>query len=166
MPVFGGKRDISLFRFINRELINKIVDTAVDVYKISLSSTKANLYGESTNKIYKVALRLHCLVHDLREQEMSYEEYGVTVNQNVNFTFLRDELMDKQLVMEAGDIIQWNEKYWEVDTVVENKLFIGKNPDTNKDYDGTHGWDVGITCNTHMTRRTKLNIERARAGNN
>jgi len=33
MALFGGQRDISLFRTLNRELINEIIDTEVDIFK-------------------------------------------------------------------------------------------------------------------------------------
>ena len=53
MALFGGQRDISLFRTLNRELINDLVDTEVDIFKTSVYDVNDNLYGEAINKIYK-----------------------------------------------------------------------------------------------------------------
>ena len=52
MPLFGGSRDISLFRTMNRELINDIIQTEIAYYKIILDQTVTNVYGESNKKYY------------------------------------------------------------------------------------------------------------------
>ena len=40
MALFAGERDISLFRSINRELINDIIDTKVDIVKAAIKDIK------------------------------------------------------------------------------------------------------------------------------
>ena len=50
MPLFGGSRDISLFRHMNRELINDIIQTEIGYYKIVLDQNQPNLYGEAPDK--------------------------------------------------------------------------------------------------------------------
>ena len=52
MPLFGGSRDISLFRTMNKELINDIIQTEIGYYKFVLQDSETNLYGESENKTY------------------------------------------------------------------------------------------------------------------
>ena len=42
MALFGGQRDISLFRTLNRELINELVDTEVDIFKTSIYDVDDN----------------------------------------------------------------------------------------------------------------------------
>ena len=44
MSLFGEARDISLFRHINRELINNIIEQQVGYYKIVLDRTKPPLF--------------------------------------------------------------------------------------------------------------------------
>ena len=61
MTLFGGQRDISLFRNINRELINKIIDTEVDIIKAAIKDIKENLYGEALGKQYFQNVRVGCL---------------------------------------------------------------------------------------------------------
>ena len=51
MPLFGGARDISLIRTMNRELINDIIQTEIAYYKLELDQTITNVYGESNKKI-------------------------------------------------------------------------------------------------------------------
>ena len=55
--------------------------------------------------------------------------------------------------MEIGDIISWNDSYWEVNGVVENQLVYGQTENS-----------LTITVSTHMSRRSKLQIERVRTG--
>jgi hypothetical protein len=166
MPLFGGKRDISLFRNINREIINKIIDTEIDYYKISLVDTNTNLYGESDNKIFFLPVRVHSIIGQLEDQETMYKEYGVDVDQTNTFSFLKDDLRNRNLVPEVGDVIHWNEIYWEIDRIIENKYFMQRNHDTNKTIGRDWGWSVDITCVAHSTRRTKLDVEESRFGDN
>jgi hypothetical protein len=62
MPLFGGARDVSLFKTMNRELINDIIQTEIAYYKLALNQTISNIYGESTKKSYYEPLRLSCLI--------------------------------------------------------------------------------------------------------
>ena len=43
MALFGSARDASLLRSVNRELINRYIDTEVGLYKLDLQSTPSNL---------------------------------------------------------------------------------------------------------------------------
>ena len=43
MALFGGSRDVSLFRSLNKELINDIIQTEVAYYKFTLVCSRANL---------------------------------------------------------------------------------------------------------------------------
>ena len=45
--MFGRARDVSLFRHVNRELINNIITQQVGYYKYMGEDTKDNIYGES-----------------------------------------------------------------------------------------------------------------------
>ena len=49
---------------------------------------------------------------------------------------------------EIGDIIKYNENYYEIDNINEVQL-IGSRPEYNHN----------IICETHLTRRSSLNIE-------
>ena len=46
MALYGGQRDISLFRHVNRELIGNVISQQCAYYKYKLEETKTNLYGE------------------------------------------------------------------------------------------------------------------------
>lgn len=175
MALFGGQRDISLFRRLNRELINEIIDTEVDIFKAAIHDTVGNLYGEALNKVYKQGVRVACLI-DHEENEWSSDEFGSDVNQNSTFKFLRDDLLPAgsigtpaaNVVLEVGDIIWWDNIYWEIHGVIEDQYLFGKNPDTDKGYvDGERsefGSSFSTIIKTHETRKSKLKLEKIRAG--
>ena len=48
MALFGGSRDISLFRHVNRELLRNIITQQCAIYKLSLEQTTTNMYGEAS----------------------------------------------------------------------------------------------------------------------
>jgi len=47
MALYGQMRDISMFRFLNRELMQRIISQQVVFYKYNVTTTKVNMYGES-----------------------------------------------------------------------------------------------------------------------
>lgn len=158
MPLFADKRDISLFRHINRELINGIINIEVDLYKLSIPDSESDLYGESLNKNYGNPIRIFCLI-SVDEQSADYTEFGPDVTQTARFAFLRDDLVLTDVVIDVGDIINWNSQYWELDKEVENQYFMRKNPLTNKTISSDFGWNVSIVFAGHLTRKNKVQIE-------
>ena len=48
MALYGQMRDISMFRFVNRELMHKIISQQVVFYKCNIIETVSNMYGEAS----------------------------------------------------------------------------------------------------------------------
>ena len=80
------------------------------------------------------------------------------------YGFLRKEFTKISLVPEVGDIIEWDKAYFEIDSMVDNQIVGGKDPDYSL-AGGMHGSSHSIICTTHMTRMSRLNIEDVRYGN-
>ena len=88
------------------------------------------------------------------------DDFGPDLNRDASFAFLRQDLVDTSVVPEVGDIVMWHEDYYEVDTVRENQLFLGKDNNYNlTDYGSQFGASVSIIVDTHMTRRERTGIE-------
>jgi hypothetical protein len=49
MALFGQSRDISIFRHINRELMQNIISQQVVFYKVNVQETITNMYGEASS---------------------------------------------------------------------------------------------------------------------
>jgi hypothetical protein len=163
MPLFHGQRDASLVHKLNMELVTDIIDTEVAIYKLSLENTKTNLYNESDKKIYHLPIKVPALI-DYQAQTYEGTEFGQDYQQAANFAFIREYLKEVDIFMEVGDVIEYNGEYWEVDAVQENQFFGGKNPDYSF---ATERWghNVSIVVNTHLTRRSRINIEEVRTNN-
>jgi hypothetical protein len=61
MALFGGQRDVSLLRSLNKELLHRFIDTEVLVYKLNLNATQSNIYDETDSKVYSQAVLVHSL---------------------------------------------------------------------------------------------------------
>jgi hypothetical protein len=177
MALYGGDRDISLFRHLNRELINNIVETKVGYYKINLNKTPSNLYGESTTKSYNNPVLINCLI-DRGDTEPKTDDMGMDITRNMKFRFLRDDLAGIDLsnelnndgrgftyniVPEAGDVILWNNDYYEVENVNENQLIGGKDPSYSYSSDTDNfgsSWSIITEC--FYIRPEKLGLTQSR----
>ena len=132
MSLFGGQRDISLFRNVNRELINKIIDTQVDIIKAAIKDIKENLYGEALGKQYFQNVRVGCLI-EAGSTEIEDTEFGPDINKETTFRFLRDDLKDvANLKLEVGDLIHYDNVIAETHMTRRSRLSIEQ---TNTGYD-------------------------------
>ena len=164
MALFGGSRDISLFRTLNEELIKDIIQTEIDYYKFALEQTKVNVYGEAPGKTYYEPMKIACLI-DRDDQAWSSDDFGSDSNQTVSFRFLKKELKDINLVPEVGDILLFRNNFYETDTKVENQLIMGRDPDYAISTETANfGDSFSIIINTHLSRVDKLNLIPLRSG--
>jgi len=183
MSLFGTPRDISLMRHINRELVNNIIQQQVGYYKIDLTKTTSNMYGESNgSKIYYNPVLINCIV-ERTPPTWTTDSIGPDISQDITVRFLRDDLAGIELstelpeggkgfsygiVPEVGDIILWNNDYFDVDGTIENQLFVGKDPsyaytDANGISDNADfGFSLSIIVNAHFTRNERLGITQDR----
>ena len=162
MALYGKNRDVLLFQGLNTELLHKIIEQQVGYYKPVLDDTPANLYGEAQNKTWLGPVLIKCLL-DRGEQEVVNDDFGVDRNRPLSVRFFRKDLVDANVVPEIGDAILWNEDYYEVDNLVENQLFVGKDPsypysDTVDDFGSSHS--IILTC--HYTRPERIGLKEER----
>ena len=156
--IFGSNRDFNLLTKINRELLKDIVEQEVLYYKLSLEDTEINIYGESLSKIFYTPAKLNCLI-TRGDQVVNVDDFGPDLGREASFAFLREDLTDIQVVPEVGDIVSWHEDYYEVDTVRENQLFLGKDNNYNlTDYGSQFGGSISIIVDCHLTRGDKVGI--------
>jgi len=179
MALFGSARDASLLRHINRELIYDLIDTEIAFYKLSLPDTAANMYDEADNKIYYSPMRFNCIV---QKDDKSYtgDDSGYDSTRTAVFAFHRPELVIANIIIEEGDIIEWDNEFYEIDGVGASQYFRGINPATdlgnnlpggvhvtgNDDTRPEFGESISVVCQAHVTRRNRLNIQEVRSGVN
>jgi hypothetical protein len=162
MAIFGSLRDINTFKTISRELVDDVISQQCGYYKIALSTTQPNMYGESHNKTFIGPILLNCLI-ERGDFTAPVDEFGPDVQRTVVFRFLRDYLAEVNLFPEIGDVVMYNEVYYEVDNVNENQLIVGK--DNSYSYsDGLEnfGNSYSVVLQAHYTRPDRLGITQQR----
>ena len=160
--LFGSNRDFDLLVNINRELLKDIVEQEILYHKLSLEDTEANLYGEALEKSYWNAVKLNCLI-TRGDQVVDIQEFGPDLGREASFAFLRPDLADVSVVPEVGDIIQCHRDFYEVDTVRENQLFVGRDKSYNlTDYGNQFGSSLSIIVDCHLTRADRVGIAEVR----
>jgi flagellar basal body rod protein FlgC len=148
-PFFMPQKEVDFINAVNEELIDELVGQSVDIYKISVDQTDENIYGESTTKVYDIGFRVNCLI-DFVEPTTDLDEFGSDYNANIELYFQRANLASGSLDFypEIGDIVDWNDHYWEVNGVTEPQLLHGH-----------PGYSHTIKTTAHRSRLSSLQIE-------
>lgn len=150
--------------------MHSIISVEVAFYKLSLQDSNLTIYNESSKKKYFQPVRLFALVNK-EDINVNDVDTGIDISQVVTFSFLRDDLVDIDLVAEEGDIIKFDGHFYEVDNANSIQYWMGRNPDellitTEGRSNYQFGYNVSVKCQTHMTRISQLNLVEMRSGLN
>lgn len=149
MPRFVSQRDFQFFQHINREIVVDVVDVEVILYKMINDIVSVNIYGESTEKTRYRGISLNALIKYPKRMAETEAGFGFDTNQtDVEFRFVRKILQDVNVYPDVGDIIKYNENYYEIDNINDVQL-IASRPEYNHN----------IICQAHLTRRSGINLE-------
>ena len=120
--------------------------------KVSLSigilyseDTEANIYGESEKKYFKTGFRVNCLIS--WDPSYNLDDFGPDKNVTVELYFHRTSLSESEFYPEIGDIVEWNDFFFEINSVTEPQL-IG----------GHQGFKHEIQALAHRVRLSSLQI--------
>ena len=157
---FLPQRDVNLITRVTKELVgdkqnNKdgLINQEVVIYKQSLQESSTNMYGEAAGgkKIYKNGVQMAALV-EADDFDFNQDEFGPSSNQNATFSFLRQSFIDASMVLEIGDLIDWNYGYFEVGSINENQL-IG----------GMFDQNFSVIATAFLIRKSSVQIDRIRS---
>ena len=156
---FIRNRDLAFFDTVNKELLGDpktgkdgVIDQIVHLYKVDAYETETNLYGEaSTGKSWSKGIKLACTI-DAEDFDFEQTDFGPDLNQNANFNFLRQSLIEQDVVVDIGDYLEWNYAYWAISAINENQLIGGQ-------FDQNHS----VTATAYLTEVSAMNIERTRS---
>ena len=147
MPKFVLGRDVDFFKSIARELVDDVIQNTIVLFKINMNETKINIYGEALNKTWYPGVELFALI-DKEPEVARYEGFGLDTDQNITFKLDRWMLEEKGIYPEVGDIIHWNEGYFEIDNTNEVQMVGGQSYN-----------NFSVVCETFMVSKSNLNIE-------
>ena len=157
---FLRQRDVNLITRVSRELVGDkqnskdgIINQTVVVYKPSLQESATNMYGEEAGgkKIYKNGVQMAALI-TADDFDFNEDEFGPDANQTATFSFIRQSFIDASMVLEIGDLIDWNYAYFEVGSINENQL-VG----------GMFDQNFSVVASTFLIRKSSIQIERSRS---
>jgi len=146
---YFSQRDLNLVAQFNAELMGEIVEVLIQLFKIAPNETKTNIYGETaaeTGKWYLPAIQISSLV-ERADMTAEYDDFGPSRNQDYVFKMREKMLRELNFYPEIGDIVLFNDRYYEIDNVVQEQL-LGGQPDKSH----------SIICNGHYTKITSLNV--------
>jgi hypothetical protein len=168
MALFGSSRDVSFIRKMNRELMGNVISQQCAFYKYRLNETTVNMYGEASNgKFFDGPVLLNALI-TIGDQTSPTSNLGVNFDWPMTFSFLRDDLIDAKVHPEVGDIILYQESYWEIDNTNMTQYFLGKDPDYPYEPNplnpglANFGYNVDVSCVCHYVPADRLNITKTR----
>jgi hypothetical protein len=164
MAYFGRSRDINTFSNINNELLGQVIEQKVGYYQVILDETTPNIYGESTNKKYNGPVLLTCLLERGDTTPLT-DDFGMDFERKLTVRFFRPNLITANVEPSVGDVILWNEDYYEVNNVNENQLVVGKDPNyayTSQDFVPDAGTSLSIILECFYIRPEKVNIRENR----
>jgi len=169
MPLYGGARYVSLFRHLNKEWINDIINTEVIFHKISTQDSKINIYGEFLKKTFYAPIRINCLIS--RQEKENFGDDEITDFTRLSrFSFLRDTLKELDVFISEGDILEWDTEFFELNRVFSNQLWSGRNPETLPatvtDSFGEFGYEVSIVAEGYKINPDRYNLRNLKAGIN
>jgi len=178
MAKFFHKRDVNFIKTIAEEVVDYVVEQWITLFKVSVGETKTNLYGESLGKIYHQPANLMCIVNQ-DPLTAKYEGFGPDKEQIVEFRFMRHKIRSHEIPKihdingvqipadaiqninvgypEIGDIIKFDNTYYEINNIKENKL-VGGSPLV---YDESGVGDdarMELIAMTHMVRNSQVQI--------
>lgn len=159
MSLYGSSRDIKLMKSFNKELIHDVIEQKIGYYKPKLDQLKVNFYGESTQKFWIGPVLIPCLI-ERNDQSTNTSDFGPDITRLQRFRFLKDDLENAGILTETGDVVLWENDYYEVDGVVQNQLIVGKSNEYNySDSVNNFGSSLSIIVQAHYARKEKLGID-------
>lgn len=181
MPKFYNANDLNFIKSIAEEVVDYVVEQAVTLFKVSVGETKTNLYGESLGKVWYQPADLMAIV-DREPPGVNYEgEAGADRIQSVEFRFnimrLRTETLPRfrdingTLIPadaiqntqygypEIGDVILFDESYYEIDNIRRTNLIGGSPKIYNKTTNEFEDARMFLIATSHMVRRSQIQIE-------
>jgi hypothetical protein len=148
--------------------MQRIISQQVVLYKCNVTETVTNMYGEaSQGRVFEEPINLFSLI-EVGDQTAPIQDNIVGFKWPVTFRFLRDDLVDANVVPAIGDFIMWNDGYYEIDNENIVQYFVGKDPDYNyldsngnNPYEtdlGQFGYNVSVICTTHYVPADRVGI--------
>lgn len=182
MPKFFNANDLSFIKTIAEEVIDYVSEQSIVLFKVSVGESKTNLYGESIGKVYHAPTILMARV-ERDATTTDYDGFGGDKRSVAKFSFNKERLRPSSYNIprirdisgslvpasaiqneqygypEIGDIILFNDTYFEIDNIESQKL-VGGSPQTYDKVSGSfEDSQAYLVCSAVSVRRSQVQIE-------
>lgn len=180
MPKFFNANDLDFIKTIAEEVVDYVVEQTIVLYKVSVGESKTNLYGESLGKIWHAPAPLMAIVNR-DDIGVDYEGFGADRNQTMEFRFMRERLRTESIPTvrdingtavpvgaiqntlygypEIGDVIRFDNSYFEIDNVEETRLETGSPTIYDQKNNQFKDTRMQLIVSAFMVRRSQIQIE-------
>jgi len=146
MPRFLTERDYRFIHTVSDELVNKVVDTSVRIYRANLAEMSDDIYGENINKTYLEPVEVKCLMNHDSPSE-TFSEIGVSETSKTTFALKQNIFEQLGWLPMVGDYVEWNNFYYEVINTKVNQ-YLQNRP----------GYNFTIVLDCTSTNKSFLNM--------
>jgi hypothetical protein len=114
LPIFFGAAEETLFKAMGRELVEDLVNQHLSLFRVDVTATDDNFYGESKHKVYKpvteVKSRIQIIDNDV------VDEGGVRrlSKGDMNAWIYIEHLTELDVEIHVGDFIGFQGKFYEI----------------------------------------------------
>jgi len=167
MPLFNNNRDSKLVRHFQKEMVNEISSIEISFYKLIQEESRGGIYMEMNNKSFANPVRIHC-TPKIDSKEMESSEFGIDSQKNATFSFLPENLNDADVRVEEGDIIEYDDRYYQASKVSGDIYWSGRNYETSvrtqEGEDDEYGTSLEIRVECYSISDTDMNIKENKTG--
>ena len=147
-PLFVGQAERNFVKQINDEVIERIVGQQVLYFPIDMEMTNYHkIYGEAIKKTFLPPVRVYSLV-EFNGSDRVQQQYGFDNLYNITIHFHKRRLtQDQNLFVRLGDLVQYDQMYFEIVDVFEPRYLFGQ------DSDFADGTSLEVTAVCKQARR-------------
>ena len=115
--LYFGPEEMQMYNDWNTELLEIIVQSSVDYYRIEKDYSNPNsLYGESEGKATRQPIKVFCWI-SMDSPEVETGRYGTDIKRRLELYMHKDRLVTIGVVPRMGDFIGYDNQFFEIHTV-------------------------------------------------
>ena len=114
LPIFFGDKEETLFKAMGRELVEHLVNQHFSLFRIDVTKTESNFYGESKKKIYLAPLEVKARIRIADTEVISEGGIRRMSKGDMEAGVYREHLEELGAHINIGDFIKFQGKVYEV----------------------------------------------------
>jgi len=126
--LFAGQKERDFAKQVADELVESVIGQPIAYYAINAEDTNFHpLYGEAIEKTFLPPIRVYVLVDYVDEGYESPDSFGIEKRTSLNLFFHKRRLTaDQNLFVRVGDVVEYNEVYFEITKLSEPRQLFGQ----------------------------------------